>query len=67
MHGFWYYYVKAKFPEKRKLCYMDSCSFIFHVKTDDICKDMLTQNIGIRFDSSTYQLERPLSKGEKKR
>ena len=46
---------------------MDSYSFIFHVKTDDICKDMLTQNIGIRFDSSTYQLERPLSKGEKKR
>ena len=31
-------YVKPKYGEKAKLCYMDIDSFIVHVKTDDICK-----------------------------
>ena len=36
MHDFWYDYVKPKYGENAKLCYMDIDSFIVHIKTDDI-------------------------------
>ena len=38
MHEFWYDYVKLKYGEKVKLCYMDTDSFIAYIKTDDIYK-----------------------------
>ena len=41
MCNFWYDdYVKPKYGKNRKLCYMDTDSFIVHVKTDDIYKDI---------------------------
>ena len=33
MYEFWYDYVKPKYSENAKLCYMDTYSFIVHVKT----------------------------------
>ena len=33
MHEFWYEYVKPKYNENDKLCYMHTGSFIVHVKT----------------------------------
>ena len=36
MYEFWYDYLKPKYGENIKLCYMDTESFIVHVKTDDI-------------------------------
>ena len=36
MFEFWYDYLKPKYGENIKLCYMDTDSFIVHVKTDDI-------------------------------
>ena len=38
MYEFWYDYVKPKYGENAKLCYMDTDRFIVHVKTDDIYK-----------------------------
>ena len=38
MHEFWYDYIKLKYGEKVKLCYMDTDSFIAYIKTDDIYK-----------------------------
>ena len=38
MYVFWYDYVKLKYGEKSKLCYMDTDSFIVYIKTDDIYK-----------------------------
>ena len=35
-----HYYVKQKYGEKVKLCYMDTDSFIVCIKTDDIYKDI---------------------------
>ena len=32
MYEFWYDYVKPKYSENAKLCYMDTYSFIVHVK-----------------------------------
>src|SRR5271170_3999594 len=40
MYEFWYGYVKEKYGVKAQLGYMDTDSFIFQVKTEDIYKDM---------------------------
>ena len=40
MYEFWYDYVKEKYGENAKPYYMDSDSFIVHVKTDDIYNDI---------------------------
>ena len=39
MYEFWYDYVKPKYGEKAKFCYMDTNSFIVYVK-DAIFKDI---------------------------
>ena len=36
----WYDYLKPKYGENVKLCYIDTDSFIVHVKTDYIYKDI---------------------------
>ena len=46
-----------------KLCYMNTGSFIVHVKTDDIYKD-IAQYVEKRFDTSNYEIDRPLPKGK---
>ena len=61
MHEFWYDYVKPKYSEKVKLCYMDTDSFIVYIKTDDTYKDIV-EDIETRFDTSNYELDRPLPK-----
>ena len=38
MYEFWYHYVKLKYSEKAKLCYMDTDSFIVYTKTDIFIK-----------------------------
>ena len=40
MYEFWYDYLKPKYGENVKLCYIDTDSFIVHVKTDYIYKDI---------------------------
>ena len=61
MYKFWYDYVIRKYVEKVKLCHMDTDSFIVYIKTDDICKD-IAEDIETRFDTSNYELNRPLPK-----
>ena len=44
MYEFWYNYVKPKYGENAKFCYMDTDSFIVHVKHmifTNILQDML--------------------------
>ena len=52
MYEFWYDYVKPKYDENAELCYMDTDSFIFHGKTNDIYKD-ITEDVEIRFGFDT--------------
>ena len=66
MYEFWYDYVKPKYGEKAKLCYMDTDSFIVYIKTDDIYKD-IAEDVETRFDTSNYELDRPLPKGKNKK
>ena len=44
MYEFWYDYIKPKYQNDAKLCYMDTDSFIIHIKTknfyEDITKDV---------------------------
>ena len=42
---------------------MDTNSFIVHVKTDDIYKDIV-EDVDKRFDTSDFELDRPLPKGK---
>ena len=41
-------------------------SFIVYLKTDDIYKDNL-EDVETRFDTSNYELDRPLPKGKNKK
>ena len=52
--------------KKQKLCFMDKASFIKSVKTDDIYKD-IPEYIETRFDTSNYELDKPISKGKNKK
>ena len=40
IYEFQYDYVKSKYGEKAKLCYVDADSFIVQIKTNDISKDI---------------------------
>ena len=64
MYEFWYDYMKSKYNDVR-LCYMDTDSFIMIIKTNDFYKD-ISDDIDNRFDTSNYEVKRPLSIGKKK-
>ena len=49
MYEFWYDYVKPNYGQNAKLCYMNTDSFIVHVKTDDIYKDIA--DVETRFET----------------
>ena len=40
MYEYWYYYIKPKYGDNVKLCYMDTDSFIMHLKTKYFYKDI---------------------------
>ena len=40
MYEFWYDYIKPKYGDKAKLCFMDTDSFIVYIKANDIYKDI---------------------------
>ena len=44
----------------QKICYMDTESFIVHVKTDDIYKD-IAEDVETRLDTSNFEKDRPLA------
>ena len=62
MYECWYDYLKPKYGKIGKLCYVDTDSFIVYIKTEEICVDIAT-----RFDTSNYELEKPLPKGKSKK
>ena len=61
MYEFLYDYLKPEYGEKVRFCQMDAGSFLVYMKTDDIYKD-ITKDVGTRFDTSNYELERLLRK-----
>ena len=66
MYEFWYEYVVPKYGENAKLCYMDTNSFIVYLKMDDVYKN-IAEDVEKLFDTSVYELGRPLRKGKDKK
>ena len=56
MLKFCYDYVKPKYCEKVKLCYMDTDNFILYIKADDIYKG-IAEDIETRFDTLNCELD----------
>ena len=66
MYEFWYDYMKPKYNDKVKLCYMDTNSFIIKIKTNDFYED-IASDVENRFDTSNYEVNRPLPTGKNKK
>ena len=66
MYEFWYDYMKPKYGDNVKLCYMDNDSFIINIKTEDFHKD-IANDVEKRFDTSNYEVDRPFSTGKNKK
>ena len=68
MYEFWYDYIKSKYGDKAGLCYMDTDSFIMHIKTEDFYKDV-NNDVDKWFDTSNYDKNdnRPLEIGKNKK
>ena len=66
MYELWYDYMKPKYGDNVKLCYMDTDSFIMNIKTEDFYKD-IANDVEKRFDTSNYEVNRPLPTGKNKK
>ena len=66
MYEFWYDYMKPKYNDNVKLCYMDTDSFVMNIKTKDFYKD-ISSDVDKRFDNSNYEVNRPLPTGNNKK
>ena len=66
MYEFWYDYMKPKYGNDVKLCYMDTNSFIMNIKTNDFYED-IANDVENRFDTSNYEVNRLLPMGKNKK
>ena len=68
MYEFHYDYMQPKYGSKVNLCYMDTDSFVYEIKTEDFYKD-IAGDVEKRFDTSEYSQEdaRPLPIGKNKK
>ena len=58
MYEYWYDYMKSKYGDTVKLCYMDTDSFLRNFKTEDFYRD-IANAVEKRFDTSNYEENRP--------
>ena len=68
MCEFWYNYIKRKYRDRAKLWYMDTDSFVIHIKIEAFYED-IADNVEKWFDTSNYNEndERPLPIGKDKK
>ena len=66
MYELWNDYMKPKYNDNVKLCYMDTDSFIMNIKTNDFYKD-IASDVENWFDTSNYEVNRPLPTGNNKK
>ena len=65
IYEFWFDYIKRKYQKNRKLCYMDTDSFIISIKTEDFYKN-IADDVEKGFDTSNYEADRSLLIGKNK-
>ena len=63
MYEVWCDYMKPKYGNDVKLCYMNTDSFVMNIKTEDFYKD-IANDVEKRFDTSNYEVDRPLPTGK---
>ena len=66
MYEFHYDYMIPKYGNRIKLCYMDTDSYVYDIKTEDFYKD-IAEDVEARFDTSAYSNNRPLPIGKNKK
>ena len=68
MYEFWHDYIKPKYGDKARLCFMDTDSFVINIKTEDFYKD-IANDVERWFDTSNYDKKgnRPLPIGKIKK
>ena len=68
MYEFWFNYIKPKYDDKAKLCYIDTDSFVIYIKTEDFYED-IANDVERWFDTSNYDEndKRPLPIGKNKK
>ena len=64
MYEFHYDYMLPKYGKKVQLCYQDTDSLVYHIKTKMFYED-IADDVKARFDTSNYpkNIDRPLEKG----
>ena len=63
MYEFWYDYMKPKYSDNVRLCYMYTDSFVMHIKRNDFYKD-IASDVENRFGTSNYEVNRLLPTGK---
>ena len=58
--------MKPKYGDNAKLCYIDTDSFIMHIKTEDFYKN-IADDVEKRLDTSNYDVNRPAPTGKIKK
>ena len=53
MCEFWCVSIKTEYQNKAKLCYIDTESFVIHIKTEDFYRD-IASDVEKWFDTSDY-------------
>ena len=68
MYEFWYNYIKTKYGDKARLCYIYTDSFVIYIKTENFYKDIANDDERW-FDTSNYDVndERRLPIGRNKK
>ena len=66
MYEFWYDYIKPKYQDRAKLCYMNTDSFVIYVKTEDFYED-IANDVKEWFHTSNYDNNRLLPIGKNKK
>ena len=68
MYDFWYDYIKPKYKDNAKLCYMDTFTFVINIFTEDFFED-INKDVKRWFDTSNYNKndKRPLQTGMNKK
>ena len=68
MYEFWYDYIKPKYGDNARLCYMDTDSFVIYIETEDFYK-YISNDVVKWFDTSNYDEKdkRPLPVRENKK
>ena len=67
MYEFWYHYIKPKYRDNARLCYMDIDSFIINIKTENFYKN-IDNDVKRWYDTANYDEndKRPLPIGNNK-